>query len=562
VTDTAAMAGASAGRPPVNILLVDDQPGKLLSYEAILSSLGENLIRASSGKEALQHLLNTDIAVLLVDVCMPDLDGFELAAMIRSHPRFKQTAIILVSGVMVEDRDRLKGYDSGAVDYVSVPIIPEILRAKVSVFADLFRKNQQLQYLNQVLEQRVAERTSEIRAAMARLQEAQHEAETANRLKDEFLATLSHELRTPLNAITGWAHLLRGGALDEAGRVKAVETITRNARLQSQLISDILDVSRIIAGKVRLELDHVDLRATVEAALDGCRPAAAAKNVRMVASFSAAAPMVYGDADRLQQVITNLLSNAIKFGAENGRVDVTVQESGSEVEVVVQDDGPGIRADFLPFIFDRFRQADPSTTRTHRGLGLGLAIARHLMDMHGGHIEAQNRADGPGAVFRMRLPRLLPPVASARAAARRRDESRSQAASAAPSLQGIRVLVVDDEPDARELAATVLERYGAEVKVAASAAEAFAIIGHERIDVLVTDIEMPGEDGYGLLRRVRALPPGRGRRMPAGALTAFAGAHDREKVLAAGFQVHLPKPVLPADLAAAVAGLAAAAEKK
>src|SRR6185312_5544008 len=259
-----------SSRPPINILLVDDQPSRLLSYETVLQGLGENLIRANSGNEALDLLLKTEIAVVLVDVVMPELDGFELARMIRNHPRFQKTAIILVSGVMVEDAYRLKGYDSGAVDYISVPIIPEILRAKVAVFCDLYRKTGELERLNQELEQRVSERTAEINGA-------RQEAERANRLKDEFLATLSHELRTPLNAISGWAHLLLSGGLDAADQLKAAETIQRNALAQARLVADLLDVSRIISGKLEFDLQPVPLTPTVQNAVDSIRPAAAAK---------------------------------------------------------------------------------------------------------------------------------------------------------------------------------------------------------------------------------------------------------------------------------------------
>ena len=302
---------------PVNILMVDDQPGKLLSYETILESLGENLIRANSGKEALEHLLKTDVAVVLVDVCMPDLDGFELAAMIRNHPRFQKTAIILVSGVLVDDSARVKGYGSGAVDYISVPTGPEILRATVAVFCDLYRKTEELQRLNRELEQRVSERTAEIEAALQEAQEARREAENADRLKDEFLATLSHELRTPLSAITGWAHLLQVENLDAAAHRKGVETIKRNARLQAQLISDILDVSRIITGKLRLNREPVNLPSVIRAALDTLRPSADAKGIQIELKIEDTDELILIDPVRLHQVIWNLVSNAIKFAVED-----------------------------------------------------------------------------------------------------------------------------------------------------------------------------------------------------------------------------------------------------
>jgi signal transduction histidine kinase/CheY-like chemotaxis protein len=396
---------------------------------------------------------------------------------------------------------------------------------------------------------------------LAQAQDASREAATANRLKDEFLATLSHELRTPLNAITGWAHLLSTGTLDEPTRVRAVDTITRNAHLQHQLISDILDVSRIIAGKLRLELGDADLRAIVDSAVDACGPAAAVRDITVSVASSHPTIPVYADAGRLQQVVSNLLSNAVKFGAAGGRVEVALLASEQDVLLVVQDEGPGIRPDFLPFVFDRFRQADSSSTRPHHGLGLGLAIVRHLLEMHGGTVEAVNRTDRPGAVFRVRLPRRIPREAGAVVTEPPRENAPVDAAPKAAPLEGVRVLIVDDEPDGRELAATVLEHAGAETRVAASAAEAIAVLERERIDVLVTDIEMPGEDGYALLRRIRTLDSPAAR-MPVAALTAYAGAHDRERVLAAGFQVHVAKPVHPEELTAVVAGLVRAAGRE
>ena len=679
-----------AAKTPVNILLVDDQPAKLLTYETILADLGENLIRAASGKEALEILLRTDVAVVLVDVCMPDLDGFELASMIRNHPRFLRTAILMVSGVMVEDVDRMKGYDSGAVDYISVPIIPGILRAKVAVFAELYRKTEELQQMNLGLERRVAERTAEIEAGAARLrqseerlrlvltasaiqgwtwdipsdefswvgppadaqpevrslrhflasvhpadraivqgalnravqgpeeysaefrtghpgeedqwwlgrgtvildetghprsiagihtnitdrkraeeertrllkhaEEARREAERANQLKDEFLATLSHELRTPLNAITGWAHMLRDG-LDPATQVKAVEAINRNALFQTQLISDLLEVSRIVSGKLNLDFKPVDLASLIQSAMDTVRPPAQAKNVRVKAEFGTASPrLVEGDASRLQQVIWNLLSNAVKFTPANGHVEVRTENTDSGVELIVQDDGPGIQPAFLPYIFERFRQADSSSTRPHRGLGLGLAIVRHMVEMHGGRVEAANRADRSGAVFRVFLPvcHTEPAgVAESPAAVPSAPTNGAGQKRPVPSVVGLRILVVDDEADAREVVSLILKQSGAEVLTASSAPEALAILKRESPQVLVADIEMPGEDGYSLIGRVRALSSRRSR-TPAIAVTAYAGEQDRIRVLQAGFDLHVAKPIQPPELIAAIGRLAEA----
>jgi len=559
-------------RSPVNILLVDDQPGKLLSYETILADLGENLVRATSGTEALAALLKSDYAVVLVDVCMPELDGFELAAMIRQHPRLSKTAIILVSGVFVEDAHRMRGYHSGAVDYVSVPIIPEILRAKVSVFADRFRKTEELERLNRELEERVALRTSEIQASAVELrrseerlrtalehaERARAEAERANRLKDEFLAVLSHELRSPLSAILGWAQILRSGRADTATQAKAAETIQRNAQLQSRIISDILDVSSILAGKLSLQTTAVDVAAVVTAAVDTLRPAAKAKRVTISIEAGRESPSIRGDAVRLQQVVWNVVSNAVDFASEGGHVEVRIERLPAEIAVTVSDDGPGIEPSFLPYIFDRFRQADSSSTRPHRGLGLGLAIVQHLVTLHRGTVSAANRTDRTGAIFTIRLPLGTPETPAAAAS----DLGRMPAdgddwLAAAPSLSGIRVLVVDDAPDNRDVAVEILRRCDADAIAAASAAEALAEMARRRPDVVLADIEMPGEDGYGLLRRIRALPADAGGALPVAALTAYASEQDRASVLAAGFAVHVPKPVDPLDLAKVVARLAA-----
>jgi PAS domain S-box-containing protein len=370
-------------------------------------------------------------------------------------------------------------------------------------------------------------------------------AEEANRLKDEFLAVLSHELRTPLNAIVGWAHLLQGEHLGAPERVRAVQTIARNAQAQNQLISDILDVSRIVVGKLRLETEPMRLADAVDAALETVAPAALAKGVRLVVERDPATPAVLGDAARLQQVIWNLLSNAIKFSHEGGQVRVALRPAGMAAELIVEDEGPGIEAGFLPFVFDRFRQADSSTTRPKGGLGLGLAIARHLVELHGGVVEARNRTDRSGAAFVVRLPAAVAPASS--------DPVVAEQASMedGPSLDGLRVLIVDDERDGRELAAAVLERNGARVLTVESAPEAVSLLDREAVDVLLCDIEMPGEDGYAMLRRLRSVPgvPV----IPAVALTAYAGAEDRARALAAGFESHVSKPARPLDLVNAVA---------
>jgi PAS domain S-box-containing protein len=391
------------------------------------------------------------------------------------------------------------------------------------------------------------------REQLAREQAARREAEEANRAKDDFLAVLSHELRTPLNAIVGWAELLRGGALDAETSRKAVDTILRNGKIQTQLISDILDVSRIVSGTIPLEIRDVEVPELAHAAVDTLRPMAQTRGVRLDVSVDATSLPVRGDPFRLQQVIWNLLSNAIKFAPERlGQVQLRIQAVGQDASIAVIDNGPGIDPKFLPHVFERFRQADPSSTRLQGGLGLGLAIVRHLVEMHHGAVQVRNRTDGSGAVFTVTLP-LSRPAPGPSAA---RVES-----SPALSIQGLRVLVVDDEPDARHLVRVFLESCGARVLSADSVAAAMTAIQRELPDVVLTDIAMPIEDGYALLRRVRALSPERGGRLPVAAITAYASADDKHKLRLAGFQGHLTKPFQLAALRQLVIGLGSELER-
>lgn len=386
---------------------------------------------------------------------------------------------------------------------------------------------------------------------------AREEAEQANHLKDEFLATISHELRTPLTAIIGWSNMLRAGTLDEALTTRAVETIYRNAQAQNQLIADLLDVSRIISGKLRIDVLTIELPAIIELALDAVRPAAEAKSIRLQSLIDPLAGPISGDADRLQQVIWNLLTNAIKFTPKGGRVQVKLARVDSHVEISVSDSGIGISREFLPYVFDRFRQADAATTRLHGGLGLGLSIVRQLTELHGGTARVESEGEGKGATFIISLPFIamssepvepkhIHPTASGHSASLDRQ----------PTLAGLRVLVVDDEEDTRDLLRAVLEKCGSEVTTAASAAEALDTIETLRPDVLVSDLGMPDEDGFSLIAKVRALPVERGGQTPAAALTAYARVEDRLRVLRSGFQIHLPKPVEPAELVIVIAHLA------
>ena len=384
-----------------------------------------------------------------------------------------------------------------------------------------------------------------------------HEAQEANRLKDEFLATVSHELRTPLTAILGWAHLLREGQVGGERASKALETIERNARAQAQLIDDLLDVSRIVTGKLRLDLVPVTPDSFIDPAVEAVRPAAESKGVRLQKVIDAAARAVMGDPARLQQVVWNLLSNAVKFTPRGGQVRVSLGRVNSQVEIAVTDTGAGIAPEFLPHVFERFRQADQRTNRQHGGLGLGLSIVRHLVELHGGSVRADSTGEGAGSTFTVTLP--VAPVY-------RREDEEQRARPAAEDtprahecperLDGLRVLVVEDEPDARELLAVGLGHCGARVMTASSAREALEAMGGEKFDVLVSDIGMPGEDGYELIRQVRALPPEAGGRTPAVALTAYARTEDRLRAMRAGFEMHAAKPVELTELVVVIFNLA------
>jgi PAS domain S-box-containing protein len=391
-------------------------------------------------------------------------------------------------------------------------------------------------------------------------QRARVQAEAANRAKDEFLATVSHELRTPLNAMLGWARMLRADKLDAATSARALEAIERNAKSQAQLIEDLLDVSRIISGKLRLDVRSVELPLVIEAAIDAVRPAAEAKQIRLQTVLDPRAAPVAGDSDRLQQVVWNLLSNAVKFTPKGGRVQVRLERINSHVEVTVSDTGKGISADFLPYLFDRFRQEDGTPSRKYGGLGLGLAIVRHLSELHGGTVSAESAGEGQGAAFRVSLPLMIvsQPGGVLASGLTRVHPTAGQPLpfDCPPVLGNVRVLVVDDEPDACEILSVILEQCGAEVKAVNSAPEALEALQDWRPRVLLADIGMPGEDGYALLRRVRALPPEQGGTTPAAALTAFARTEDRVRALSAGFQIHVPKPVEPAELVAVVQNLA------
>jgi signal transduction histidine kinase len=572
---------------PIRLLIVDDSGEDRELYRRLLAQDPEHayqFLEAETGEEGLRVALDQAPDCLLLDYRLPDVDGLEFLSRLLAE---RLVPVIVLTGqgneaVAVEamkggaqdyllkgsiERERLQHAVRNAIEKVA-------LRRKVGErTAELAEANAALRRMYDDLETLVEQRTAELSVAnqelkreirvrewaeqeRARLldleQAARKQAEEANRTKDEFLATLSHELRTPLNAILGWVQVLRMGKLDPAAAGKALETIERNARSQAQLIADLLDVSRIITGKLRLDFKPVDLRRIIDSALESVRPAADAKGIALDLSISPLASPVLGDSDRLQQVTWNLLSNAIKFTARGGAVAVRLREAGGNAVIQVSDSGIGIRPDFLPYVFDRFRQAEGSITRTHGGLGLGLSIVRHLIELHGGTAEVESAGEGQGATFIVRLP-LRAELA---------DDPLDRTAvtmgvfNTPELLAGVRVLVVEDEADTRDLLVVALQQCGAEVAAYGSVPEALAALDAAVPDVLLSDIGVPGEDGYSLIRKVRARGPGRGGDLPAAALTAYARAEDRLRALEAGYQTHLAKPVDPAELVAAVGRLA------
>jgi signal transduction histidine kinase len=575
---------------PVRILIVDDSSEDRELYRRLLAQDRDHtyeILEADTGEEGLRMAAAESPDCLLLDYRLPDVDGLEFLSRLLAG---RLVPVIVLTGqgneaVAVEAmkggaqdyllkgnvaRDRLQHAVGNAIEKVA-------LRRKVEErTAELAEANAALRRMYDDLEVQVERRTAELSVANQELkreirvrewaeqergrllfleQEARKQAEEANRMKDEFLATLSHELRTPLNAVLGWVQVLRAGKLDATAAARALETIERNARAQAQLIADLLDVSRIITGKLRLDFKPVELRRIIDAVLESVRPAADAKGILLDISVAPLASPVLGDADRLQQVVWNLLSNAIKFTPRGGRVEVRLREAheGEESAVIrVSDTGIGIRPDFLPYVFDRFRQAEGSITRTHGGLGLGLSIVRHLIELHGGSAEVASEGEGLGAEFTVRLP-LRAELADDpldRTGATRSVFSTPQL------LTGLRVMVVEDEIDTRDLLVISLEQCGAEVTACGSVPEALAGFDRAVPDVLVSDIGVPGEDGYSLIRKIRARPPEKGGKVPAAALTAYARAEDRLRALEAGYQTHLAKPIDPSELMASVARLA------
>jgi signal transduction histidine kinase/ActR/RegA family two-component response regulator len=470
------------------------------------------------------------VAVILVDVCMPELDGYELAAMVRQHPRCQRTAIIFVSAVLLTEVDRLRGYECGAVDYVPVPVVPEILRAKVSVFAELYRKTTALERFNAELEQRVAQRTAELEASTAALQQA-------DKRKDEFLAMLAHELRNPLAPIRTAATLLRLKDLPDSHRVRARDIIERQVDHLVCLIDDLLDVSRITRGLIKLQLEPVSIGAVVAAAVETTRPVLDARKHELTLQLPDEPITIQGDKTRLVQAVGNVLHNAAKFTDTGGRIVLKVARDGPHVHISITDTGIGIASELLPRIFDLFAQVHPKSERSQGGLGIGLALVRRLVEMHGGSVSA--RSDGPdrGTEIRIQLPLVSAHAAAVPALTR---------PEAIPIVRSRRILVADDNHDAAEGLATLLQLGGHEVRVAHDGEEALAVSEAFEPHIVLLDLGMPKMDGFETARQMRRQPWGNRAKLVA--LTGWGQQSDRQLTTDAGFDAHLVKPVTDFDL--------------
>ena len=505
------------------VLIVDEPGERLAFYRSLLDEFGAEAVIAQSGAETLDGMLQEDYALILLNLAGPDSDALDIARRIRRNPRTALTPLLLIGTrpepVLADLED--------PVDCIPAPVTEEVLRSRVRLFLALRRTHVQL----------LAANSSE--------QRLRREAENLSRLKDEFLATMSHELRTPLNAIFGWITLLRAGQLDPATAERALETIERNARTQKRLIDDLLDVSRIVSGKVQLEFTEFDPRQVMDSALATMAPAAAARRITVIPELAIGTAALRADFARLQQVVCNLLSNAIKFTPVGGTVHIRMERSPGSLQIAVIDTGQGISAEFLPHVFDRFRQEDGSISWRHSGLGVGLAIVRHLVELHGGTVAAASRGEGQGATFTVLIPApdlkgesYQPPAVLAAEDLRR--------------LSGLAVLVVDDDAVSREVVANMLQGYGARVTTVDSGQRALTLLMQQPPDVLIADLAMPQMTGIDLIQRIRNLPTEQGGRVPAVAVSAFAAAPDRLLSLQAGFDSHLAKPVESEELARAL----------
>jgi signal transduction histidine kinase len=553
--------------PPekVNILMVDDQPARLLTYQTVLAELGQNLVCARSGAEALEKLMRDEFAVVLLDVSMPDMDGFEAARLIHNHPRFEKTPIIFVTGVHVTELDRLKGYKVGAVDYVSIPVVPEILRSKVAVLVELYCKRRELQELNRNLaranEQLAAanvtlqaEKNRELQILNTTLQHANAELERANhtlqnevaerlraeralkeadRHKDEFLAMLAHELRNPLAPILNAVHLMQMKP-SEAQLQWSGEVIQRQLRYLTRLVDDLLDVSRITRGKITLAREPVELGGLVSRAVETIQPVIEERGHELTINVAHGDVRVNGDPVRLVQAIGNVLGNAAKYTERGGHIEMSAGRAGDSAEIRIRDNGIGIPADRMPLIFNLFTQLDRGSEHPASGLGIGLALVRQLVEMHGGSVSAHSGGHGQGSEFIIRLPLI----------AEQEHTANGRAAACEPLRRSElprRILVADDNADALESLARVLQLSGHEVFSAANGRAALEIANAQQPEVALLDVGMPLLNGYELARKLRAEPWGKSMLLIA--VTGWGQEADRLRSKEAGFDAHLVKPL-------------------
>ena len=649
---------------PETILVVDDNPATLYATARVLRGAGFGVAEAENGSDAVRRACGGGVDLVVLDVNLPDFDGFEVCRRIRSNPACARLPVIHLSATFVQDTDKVHGLEVGADGYLTHPVEPPVLVATVNAFLrtrraeDAMRRSEArfkavfenaLHGIALVSEDQIyldvnpamcrllglpregivgkhasvfipAHKKAEAEAValaldskgswrghlplirsdgtvvqldwsisfhslpgvrlaivtdvtdrlaieaererlLASERAARAEAERANQLKDDFLATLSHELRTPLNAIVGWSQVLRSAGATKEDAAEGLESIERNAKVQAQLIEDLLDIARITSGKLRLDVRPTDPAVVIEGALQAVTPAAKAKDIEVRKVLDPAAGQVSADASRLQQVVWNLVNNAVKFTPRGGRIEVRLARADSHVHISVSDNGQGISGELLPHLFERFRQGDARTTRSHGGLGLGLAIVKQLVEMHGGTVSGRSEGEGRGATFTVSIPlsEATPPEPEPEASGGGQPPAHATDAAAAPAPAGaarldcVRVLVVDDDADARELMRRLLRASAADVAIADGVPQALSLIDSFRPHVLVSDVGMPGEDGYDLIRQVRS----RGHAdLPAIALTAFARTEDRRRALLAGYQTHIAKPVEPSQLVSAIAALA------
>ena len=542
------MAAPVTDRTAANILLVDDQPARLLTYEAILDPLKQNLVKALSGEEALQRLMEQEFAAILLDVSMPGMDGFETAALIHQHPRFEQTPIIFVTGVHVTDPDRLRGYQMGAVDYVYVPVIPEILRGKVQVLVQLYRQRYELRQLNlslagantELAEAHAAlklQNTRELQALNRTLQEANAELQHSARRKDEFLAILAHELRNPLSAIHNGLQLMHDRALTDTKMIWARDSIGRHVTHLTRLIEDLLDVSRISTGRIDLQRQPLELASVVARAIETTKPLLDARQHHLAVNLPPEPVWVDGDAVRMTQVIDNLLTNAAKYTPEGGRIALEVElgDGPRPALIRVRDTGVGIPPDMLERVFELFTQATPSLDRSQGGLGIGLALVRGLVGLHGGTVTASSDGPSRGTEFTVRLP-----LATEKAPALRIDDETTLAA-VPKSARARRVLVVDDNADSAVALAMWLEIAGHELRVAHSGDAGLREAIEFHPEIVLLDIGLPGLNGYEVAKQLRKHPTLNAVRLIG--MSGFGAESDAQQSMRAGFDHYLVKPI-------------------